>query len=138
MVETYILHRIHLQQIKMLKSHTCSVVMPVNFNYQNTIIVSTGLFEHSGKQFVFLTSGCGCGPQPTIWGAYFNKMVPWSTSELHTYFSSCTKEKDRIIAEQNIVDMIYSIHLPTGKDEKAQVAAALGGYFGTNKEFSFF
>ena len=137
MVETYILHRIYLQNIKMLKNRTCSVIVPVNFNYQNTIIVNTGLFEHSGKQFVFLTSGCGCGPQPTIWGAYFQEMTPWSASELHTYFSSCDKEKDRRIAEQKMVNMIYRIRLLDGKDERAEVAAALHGRFGTNKEISF-
>jgi len=137
MIETYIMHRIYLQQISMLKERTCLEAAPLNFNYQNTIIVTSGLLYHAGKQFVYLTSGCGCGPQPIIWGAYFMETIPWATSQLCAFFSSSDKAKDREIAGQNLVDTIYRVCLPACNDEKTEITAVLRSHFGNNKVISF-
>lgn len=80
MFDSYVQHRIYLQQFKMLSSRQCLEIVPVNLNYQNLIMVTTGVLDGNDKQFVFQTSSCGCGPQPTIRGAYLEETVPWHAS----------------------------------------------------------
>lgn len=138
MIDLYVQHRMYLQQMERLKSRMSFEIVPVNLNYQSFIVVTTGLVEYGGKQFVFQTHSCGCGPQPTIWGAYLMEVIPWHTSDLCACFASCNKTKDRQLTEQRVIEKIYCVHLPDTDDEKKEVTDALRSHFGANKEISFF
>jgi len=138
MIDSYVQHRIYLQQFKMLSSRQCFEIVPVNVDYQSLIIVTTGVVEYGDKQFVFQTNSCGCGPQPTIRGAYLKEVIPWSASNLCAGFAASDNPKDRELVGQKAMGVVYSVRLPDGEEEKREVAAALHSHFGTNKEISFF
>ena len=138
MIDSYVQHRIYLKQYEMLKTRTVFEIVPVNFNYQNFIVVTTGLLEYASTQFVFQTYSCGCGPQPTIRGAYFEEVIPWHVSTLCACFAASSKAKERELAVQKVIAEVYSGRLPVGEREKAEVTAALQSQFGINKEISFF
>ena len=138
MIDLYIQHRVYLQQIERLKSRQCFEVVPVNMNYQSLIVITTGLVEFGGTQFVFQTHSCGCGPQPTIWGAYLQEVIPWHRSDLCASFAACQKTKDRKLVGQRVIDEVYCVRLPGDETEKGEITAALRSQFGANKEISFF
>jgi len=138
MIDSYVQHRIYLQQFKMLSGRKCFEVVPVNMNYQGLIMVTTGVLEYNGKQIVFQTYSCGCGPQPAIRGAYLEEVIPWQASGLRAAFAASESAKDRDMVRQKVLAEVYSVRLPTGEEEKREVAAALKGHFGANKVISFF
>ncbi len=138
MIDSYVQHRIYLQQFKMLSSRTCFEIVPVNMDYQGLIVVATGVLGHGGRQFVFQTYSCGCGPQPTIRGVYLEKTVPWRASGLCAFFAASANQKERELAEQQVMEEVYRVRLPAGETERDEVAAALRSRFGANKEISFF
>lgn len=131
-------HRLYLREIDLLKSGRGSEVVPVNFNYQNFIMVATGLVEHGGRTFVFQTFSCGCGPQPTIWGMYLEGVIPWRDSALRAFFLAGDGARDRELADQTVVAEVYRVRNPAGEGEKSEVTAALRGHFGADKKISFF
>ena len=138
MITDYVQQRMHLKQVELLKGRKIFEIVPVNFNYQNLIMVTTGLLEYGGRQFVYQTYSCGCGPQPTIWGAYFNAMVPWPVSGLCACLAASSKSKERELVAQQVIEALYSVRLPVDEPEREEVAAALRSHFGANKEISFF
>ena len=138
MIDSYVQHRIYLQQFKMLSSRACFEIVPVNLNYQGLIVVVTGEVEYGGKPFVFQTYSCGCGPQPAIRGAYLEKEVPWRISGLCAFFAASENPKERALAGQQVIEAVYGVRLPVGETEMGEVAAALRSRFGANKEISFF
>ncbi|MDH4320864.1 MAG: hypothetical protein OEV73_05125 [Desulfobulbaceae bacterium] len=138
MIDSYVQHRIYLQQFKMLSRRTCFEIVPANLNYQGLIVVATGVFEYGGKAFVFQTFSCGCGPQPAIRGAYLEKEVPWRVSGLCAFFHASENQKERALADQQVMASVYVVRLPVGETEMGEVAAALRSRFGANKEISFF
>lgn len=138
MIDSYVQHRIYLQQFKMLSSRKCFEIVPVNLNYQGLIIVNTGGLEYKGKRFVFQTCSCGCGPQPTIRGAYLHEVISWPASNLCAWFAASDNPKDRQLSGQKVLREVYGVRLPVDEEEKGEVAAALKNHFGTNKEISFF
>ena len=137
MIDSYVQHRLYLQQIEMLKKGRSSEIVPVNFNYQDTIIVATGLVDYNGISYVFQSNSCGCGPQPTIRGAFLAEIVPWQDSDLYAWFAA-GNTKDRKIADQKVVAEVYRVRLPVDDREKEEITAALRSQFGADKEFSFF
>lgn len=137
MVDSYIKHRIYLQQLDMLKNRQGFEIVPLNFNYQDMIIVATGLIEYGGRKFIFQSNSCGCGPQPTIRGAYFEEVIPWQASDLNAWFAA-SKTKDRKFAEQKIIDQVYRVRLPDDEKEREELTAALRSHFGEDMEISFF
>ena len=137
MVDSYIQHRIYLQQLDMLKNRQGFEIVPLNFNYQDMIIIATGLIEYGGRKFVFQSNSCGCGPQPTIRGAFFEEVIPWHVSGLHDWFAAC-KTKDRKLAEQKIIDQVYRVRLPDDEKEREELTAALRSHFGEEMVISFF
>lgn len=122
----------------MLSSGECGEIVPVNLNYQSLIVVTTGVLEDGGQQFVFQTHSCGCGPQPTIWGAYLKEVIPWSSSNLCGWFAASDNRKERQLVEQKVIAEVYSVRLPETQQEKSAITAALRSHFGSNKEISFF
>ena len=138
MIDSYVQHRIYLQQFKLLVNRQGFEIVPVNMNYQSLIIVTTGVLEYGGKQFVFQTNSCGCGPQPTIRGAYLVGEIPWVESDLCAWFAASDTPKDRQLVGQKAIDVVYSVRLPVDEEEEKEIAAALRSHFGTNKEISFF
>ena len=138
MSDSYIQHRIYLQQFKMLSSRQCFEIVPINLNYQSLIMVTTGVLEYDDKQFVFQTCSCGCGPQPTIRGAYLKEVISWPASNLCACFAACNNSKERELVAQKVMAVVYSVRLPVDDKEKREVTAALHSHFGSNKEISFF
>lgn len=138
MIDSYVQHRIYLQQFKMLSSRQCLEIVPINVDYQSLIMVTTGVLEYGGKQFVFQTNGCGCGPQPTIRGAYLEEVIPWHKSRLCAWFAAGDDRKEQELAGQKVMDVVYRVRLPVDEEEKREVAAALHSHFGANREISFF
>ena len=137
MVDPYVLYRLYLQQFSMLKTRKGFEITPVNFKYQDIIIVATGLIEHDGKNYVFQTNSCGCGPQPTIRGAYFAEIIPWLKSDLYSWFAA-SNTKDSKLANQKVIKEVYRVRLPENQREKEEVAAALRSHFGQAVEVNFF
>ena len=119
----------------MIKTRKTLEIVPVNYDYQGIIIVTTGLTEYNGTQFVFQTNGCGCGCS-TIRGTYFEEEIPWSASELCASFAASTA-KDREIADQKVIKVVYKVRLPA-ETEKMEVTAALKSHFGANRDIHFF
>jgi hypothetical protein len=137
MADPYIQHRIYLQQFSLLKNRKGFEIAPVNFNYQDIIIVATGLIEYGGGQFVFQSNSCGCGPQPTIRGAYLEEVILWENSDLYAWFAAC-KTKDCKLVGQKVINEVYRVRLPVDEKEKAEVTAALRSHFGAGTDISFF
>jgi hypothetical protein len=48
--ETSITHRLYLKQFSLLKKGNSDELLPLNFNYQDIVIVTTGLLENGGKR----------------------------------------------------------------------------------------
>ena len=132
----YIQNRLYLKQSEMIKARKALEVVPVNFEYQGLIIVTTGLTEYNGTQFVFQTNGCGCGCS-TVRGAYFEEEIPWSASGLRASFAAGTT-KDREFADQKVINVVYKVRLPVGETEKGEVTAALKSHFGADRDIHFF
>lgn len=137
MVDVSVQHRIYLRQIDLLKSGGGEMA-PLTFNYQNFIVVATGLVERGGRTYVYQTHSCGCGPQPTIWGVYLEGVIPWGDSDLRRTFAASGTAKDRELADQKVVAEVYRVRVPVDETERNEVAAALRGHFGGEKKISFF
>ncbi len=138
MITSYVQHRIYLEQFKLLRGRECFEIVPVNMNYQNFIMVTTGLLEYGGTQFVFQTYSCGCGPQPTIRGAYLEGVIPWSASGLCAFFAASATPRERELVGQEVIGQVYRVRLPVTDVERREVADALRSHFGANKDICFF
>jgi hypothetical protein len=87
-------NRLYLKQKELWKNSEFCEIMPVNFNYQGLIIVSTGLVDVSEGQIIYQTYSCGCGPQPTIRGAILEKEAIWSASKMRQELSRSANPKE--------------------------------------------
>jgi len=132
---TYIQHRIYLKQMEHFKEGVGAEVAPVTFNYQNFIMVASGIVQYADLQVVYQTYSCGCGPQPTIRGAVIERTIQWRDSELCAMLAASENEKDREVIDQDVVLEIYRI---TMDQQEAVVTPALKEHFGQEKKISFF
>ncbi len=134
----YIQHRLYLNQFEFLKNPDFNEVVPVNYNYQNMIIVTTGHLSFAGRDIVFQTSGCGCGPQPGIKGALLVAEVPWPLSNFRRQLAGLDNAKDTALADQDFIPTVFRIKTAASVEERALVSDALHQHFGAGLIIDFF
>ncbi len=134
----YIQHRLYLHQFEFLKEPGFNEVVPLDYNYQNMIIVTTGRLSFEGREVVFQTSGCGCGPQPAIKGALLVAEVPWPLSNFRRQLAAMDNAKDVALADQDIIPAVFRIKMAVSAEEQALVRDALQRHFGAGLIIDFF
>jgi len=137
-LSTGIQHRLYLKQNELLKGTSFNEILPANFNYQNFIMVTSGIVEAEGQLIVFQTYSCGCGPQPQIRGAFLEQEVEWEKSEFRRLLGSAANPKDAVLTEQMVFEKIWRIRPARSADEKDLVEKTLRGHFGSDKKINFF
>lgn len=131
-------HRLYLKQLELLKQPDFAEVLPVNFNYQNMIMVSSSIVEKNGRNILFQTYSCGCGPQPLIRGAFVEEEIAWLHSRFRTLLGQSANEKDAALVDQKIFPVVYRIRQKLSPEEKGMIVKALQEHFGANKKINFF
>ncbi|GBE12574.1 hypothetical protein BMS3Abin13_00865 [bacterium BMS3Abin13] len=134
----YIQHRLYLHQLKFLKEPDFNEVVPLDYNYQNMIIVTSGRLSFAGREVVFQTSGCGCGPQPAIKGALLVAEVPWPLSNFRRQLAGMANAKDVALADQNIIPAVFRIKKVVSAEERDLVRDALHQHLGAGLIIDFF
>ena len=129
-IDTTIEHRLYMKQFNLLKSGESDELLPLNFNYQDIIIVATGTLESEGQRFVYQTYSCGCGPQPAIRGALLESELSWEESAIR---GKLEQEEDSLAAQQ-VVRSVYRIRRPGSEQEKQEIVRVLRKHFGENKK----
>ena len=135
---TGIQHRLYLKQIEFWKNPAFNEIVPANFNYQDTIIVSSEKVDEDGLRIVFQTYSCGCGPQPLIKTAFLEQELPWKDSEFRRLLAASGKLKDAALADQDVFAMVQRIRPARTEDEKRLIEKVMQRYFGDNRKISFF
>ena len=135
---TGIQHRLYLKQVEFWKMPSFDEILPVNFNYQNLIMVCSGTVEENGQTVVFQTYSCGCGPQPLIRGALLLEELAWQESEFRRLLGKSDNPKDLALVDQDILKKVQRLRRAQSVEEKGLVVRALQGCFGENKKISFF
>jgi hypothetical protein len=131
-------HRLYLKQIEFWKLPVFHEILPANFNYQDTIIVSSGTVEEDGVRIVFQTYSCGCGPQPLVKAAFMKQEIPWEDSEFRRMLAASGKPKDTALVDQKIFSKVQRIRPAQTEEEKDLVEKVMQGHFGDNRKISFF
>ncbi|NIA05021.1 MAG: hypothetical protein GWP11_03515 [Proteobacteria bacterium] len=134
----YIQQRLYLHQFEFLKEPDFNEVVPLNYNYQNMIIVTSGRLSFAGREVVFQTSGCGCGPQPAIKGALLVAEVPWPLSNFRRQLAGMTNAKDVALADQDIIPAVFRIKKVVSAEERDLVRDALHQHLGAGLIIDFF
>lgn len=134
----YIQHRLYLNQAKFLQDSDFNEVAPLNYNYQNLIIVTSGRLSFAGREIVFQTSGCGCGAQPAIKGALLVAEVPWPLSNFRRRLAGMKNAKDAALADQDIIPAVFRIKMAVAAEERDLVRDALHRHFGAGLIIDFF
>jgi len=137
-LSTGIQHRLYLKQNELLKQDSFKEILPASLNYQNFIMVTSGIVEAEGQRVVFQTYSCGCGPQPQIRGAFLVQEVDWNKSEFRRLLGASSNPKDAALTEQEIFKKIWRIRPARSVDEKGLVEQVLRGRFGGDKKINFF
>lgn len=136
--ETALQNRLYLKQKELWKNSEFCEIMPVNFNYQGLIIVSTGLVDVPEGQIIYQTYSCGCGPQPTIRGAILEKEASWSASKMRQELTRSANPKEASLAEQTFIKTVYIALRQISNDDKLRITRALQNHFGENKKIDLF
>ena len=136
--ETALQNRLYLKQKELWKNSEFCEIVPVNFNYQGIVIVSTGLVDASEGQIIYQTYSCDCGPQPTIHGAILEKEVSWSASKMRQELIRSANPKEVSLVEQTFIKTVYAALRQISNDDKLRIARTLQKRFGDNKKISFF
>jgi len=134
----YIQHRLYLNQIEFLNDPDFHEVVPANYNYQNMIIVTSGRLSFEGREIVFQTCGCDCGPQPVIKGALLTADVPWPLSGFRRKLAGLDNAKDAALVDQDIFSVIFRIKRAVSIEERTLVSEALRRHFGAGLITGFF
>ena len=137
-LNTGVQHRLYLKQSEFLKKVDFDEILPANFNYQNMIMVNSGIVEKEGERFVYQTYSCGCGPQPLIRGAFLLEEVSWQRSKFRTLLGLAENSKDAALVDQDVFAVVYRIRPARSHEEKRAVEKALQDHFGDNKKINFF
>jgi len=135
---TYICNKLYLTQCELLKKKAGAEVLPLAYNYQGLIVVTTALVEEGEHRLVVQTHSCGCGPQPTIRGGLLKKITPWTGSEIQKILAACGREKEMALSLQTLVDKVYVIKRPKTADDRDLITTVLKEQFGQNHKISFF
>ena len=131
-------NRLYLKQKELWKNNDFCEIMPVNFNYQGLIIVSTGLVDAPEGQIIYQTYSCGCGPQPTIRGAILEKEAIWSASKMRQELTQSANPKEASLAEQTFIKTVYNALRRISNDDKLRITRVLQNHFGENKKIGLF
>ncbi len=134
----YIQHRLYLHQFEFLKEPGFNEVVPLDYNYQNMIIVTSGRLSFAGRNIVFQTSGCGCGPQPAIKGALLVAEIPWPLSNFRRKLAAMANDKDVALADQDIIPAVFRIKKAVSAEERALIRDALRQHLGAGLIIDFF
>ena len=105
----------------------------LNFNYQDIIIVTTGIVEEGDRRFAYQTYSCGCGPQPAIRGALLGGELSWEESAMRRHL----EQEGDSLAQQQAIKEVYRVIRPGSDDEKQEIVRALKKHFGENKKIGF-
>ncbi len=136
--KVYVQHRLFMCQSKFLKEAGFNEIVPVNYNFQNMIIVDTCLLIREGKYIVLQTSSCGCGPQPYIKTSLLHEEVKWHESKFCKRLLHSNNKKDAELANQDIVSTVYGIEKALSEREKVFILDALKDHLGTGLIINFF
>jgi hypothetical protein len=136
--ETAIQNTLYLKQKELWKNSEFCEVVPVNFNYQGLVVVSTGIVDASEDQIIYQTYSCDCGPQPTLRGAILEKEVSWSASKMRQELTRSANPKEVSLAEQTFIKTVYVALRHISNDDKLRIARTLQKRFGENRKISFF
>ena len=131
-------NRLYLKQKELWKNNDFCEIMPVNFNYQGLIIVSTGLVDVPEGRIIYQTHSCGCGPQPTIRGAILEKEAIWSASKMRQELTQSANPKEASLAEQTFIKTVYNALRRISNDDKLRITRVLQNHFGENKKIGLF
>lgn len=131
-------HRLYLKQTEFIRQPEFAEVLPVNFNYQNLIMVSSGTVLKDGRQIFYQTYSCGCGPQPLIRGALVQEEVAWRDSKFRILLGRSENKKDAALVDQEIFPVVYRIRPARSSEEQGVIEKALRDIFGDNKKINFF
>lgn len=132
------LHKLYLKQINLQQEESYREVLPVTFNYQNMIIVETGVIDSGSLKIVYQSHDCGCGPQPTIRGGVLDREIEWALSHTRKHLLSSGEPSDRELADQQVVRNVYLLRkVPDGQEEKL-VLASLQEHFGKSAKIKLF
>lgn len=131
-------HRLYLKQLEFLKRPDFAEVLPVNYNYQNMIVVCSGAVDKDNRRILFQTYSCGCGPQPSIRGAFLEEEIAWRQSKFRTLLGQSANEKDAALMDQAILPVVYRIRQNLSAEEKRIIEKALQDHFGPNKIINIF
>jgi len=137
-ISTSIQHRLYLKQIEFFKNPAFAEIVPADFNYQDMIIVSSGVVDKDEQLFVYQSYSCGCGPQPLIKGAFLLGEVVWKDSEFRRMLASSHKPEDTALVDQNIFPVVLHIRAARTEEDKRQVERALQQHFSDKTKISFF
>ncbi len=138
MLQAYIQNKLYLTQFDLTKKHGGVEILPLNFNYQGLIIITTELVKNGGQRLVTQTHSCGCGPQPTIRGGILEKIVPWTASTIRKKLADSGKNKEVTLSNQTLVDEVYVLKKPISDTERTLIIQGLQKYFGGEMEIGFF
>lgn len=136
--EAALQNRLYLKQKELWKNSELCEIVPVNFNYQGLVIVSTGIADASEGQIIYQTYSCDCGPQPTIRGAILEKEASWSASKMRQELTLSTNPKEVSLAEQTFIKTVYVALRQISNDDKLWITRTLQRHFGENKRISLF
>jgi hypothetical protein len=132
------LHKLYLKQINFQQEESFNEVLPLSFNYQDMIIVETGIIDCGLFKLVYQTHDCGCGPQPTIRGAVLDLKTDWSLSRTRDHLLSSVEPRDFELADQQIVKTVYQVREPFDGQEKKLMLTSLQKHFGKMAKIKFF
>jgi len=124
------LHKLYLKQINFQQQESFNEVLPLSFNYQNMIIVETGVIDSGSFKIVYQTHDCGCGPQPTIRGGILDLEIDWTLSQTKKFLLSSGGPREHELAEQQIIKTVYRVRKPRDSQEEKLTLAFLQDHFG--------
>jgi hypothetical protein len=136
--EIAVQNRLYLKQRELWKNGEFCEIVPVNFNYQGLVIVSTGMVDASEGRIIYQTYSCGCGPQPIIRGSILEKEVSWSASKMRRELTRSAKPKEVSLAEQTFIKKVYVVRRQISNDDRLRIVRTLQKRFGANKEIGLF
>ncbi len=133
----YILNGLHLAQTCLIKQGITPLeVLPLNYNYQNIRIVATWTVDLEMGKAVVQTSGCDCGPQPSIKAGLLSEIIEWKDSNIKKALESgkinvLKREFCSELACQELVTEVFILRRPELSGDKGlfekEIKRACGG-----------